>query len=504
MTDRSNRSVVTVGVDIGTTSVKAVAADGEGRVVAKVRVPHRIVTPEPDRLEHVAEQAWRQGPRRALRRITESLSESGMSIAGVAVASMVPSLTAVDEKGRAILPGLLYGDSRSNWDGRDEDKASIATGAVGGPEPGAGMPDATGFLRWAVDRAPHAAGYWPCQSLATHAMTGVAALDSAAAMVFGDLCTHRGWDEHGLAALGARTDQMPRVVPMGGAACHLRGTTIAVAGGTIDALCDQLVSGATEPGDVLAIFGATLVVWVVTDQWVEVPGLITVPHTQPGRVLIGGPSNAGALFADWARQLLRGVRPPGAVARRGTPAVDGQRRREQAHRGDRSRLGLPTDESDGRTGDATRVPIWLPYVRGERTPLNDPMLRASIHGMDLTQGPAAIERAVYEASGFVIRRILDRSGIQGRRVVASGGGSKAQAWMAAVADATELPVDAVAVAEGAAYGASFLARVAAGLEPSIDESQRWSEIGRRILPETRWSAAAGARYKMFTELGPGT
>ena len=82
-------------------------------------------------------------------------------------------------------------------------------------------------------------------------------------------------------------------------------------------LCDQIVSGATQAGDVLVIFGATLIVWAVVDDWVEAPGLWTLPHTVAGKVLVGGPSNAGALFVDWARALLHGrraVRP--AVGRR--------------------------------------------------------------------------------------------------------------------------------------------------------------------------------------------
>ena len=58
---------VTVGIDIGTTSVKAVAADGDGTVVARARVPHRLGVPAADRLEHDVDQAWRGGVRRALR-----------------------------------------------------------------------------------------------------------------------------------------------------------------------------------------------------------------------------------------------------------------------------------------------------------------------------------------------------------------------------------------------------------------------------------------------------
>ena len=72
----------------------------------------------------------------------------------------------------------------------------------------------------------------------------------------------------------------------------------------------------------------------------------------------------------------------------------------------------------------------------------------------------------------MIRRILERSGFGGRRIIATGGGSRSVPWMQAVADATGLPVDTVAVPEGAALGAAYLARMAAGLESSFDAAGR--------------------------------
>ena len=463
---------VTVGVDVGTTSVKALAVDERGDVVARVRVPHRIITSEARQLEHDARAAWRRGPRRAYRAVT---AELGRDPAGVAVTSMVPSLTAVDRRGVPLIPGLLYGDLRG---------VPPLAGPTEVPEvpgvPGAaahqrgGMPDCEGFLAWAVGEAPGAAGYWPCQAVATRAITGTAAVDSAMVGSMGALWGRDGWNTGLLGSIGATAGQMPVVVPMCQSGGTIPGSDTHFAGGTVDALCDQIVSGASEPGDVLAVFGATLVIWIVTDEWTEVPGLITIPHTVPGRVLIGGPSNAGALFVDWALRLLRGTRRPGP----GGPAVP-------------ARVGRP----DG-------VPVWLPYLRGERTPFNDPELRASLHGLDISQGVPAIARAAYEASGFVIRRMLERAGIAGRRVVASGGGSAAVPWMAGVADATGLPVDSVAVPEGAAMGAAFFARMAAGLEGSLDASASWARTGRRTVPDPQWAKAAGERYHRFDDLGP--
>jgi len=75
--------------------------------------------------------------------------------------------------------------------------------------------------------------------------------------------------------------------------------------------------------------------------------------------------------------------------------------------------------------------------------------------------------------------------------------------MAATADATGLPVETVAVPEGAALGAAFLARMAAGLEPSLDGSRRWARAGTRVDPDERWRRAADERYRRFTALGSG-
>src|SRR5580704_18352724 len=139
---------ITVGIDIGTTAVKAVAADENGTVLARARIPHRLLTPKPDQLEHDAGQAWRRGPVRALAQV----NPGGAELGGVCVTSMVPSLTAVDARGIPRSPGLLYGDGR----GSD----------VAGPEPAATeavMPDAGGFVRWAVREMPGARGYWPAQ-----------------------------------------------------------------------------------------------------------------------------------------------------------------------------------------------------------------------------------------------------------------------------------------------------------------------------------------------------
>jgi xylulokinase len=461
----SQRSdAVTVGVDIGTTSVKALAVDEDGQVVAQARVPHQVLAPEPDQLRHDAKKAWSEGPRAAYADLLAQLEGQGRGApAGVTVASMVPSMTAVDQGGVPMLPGLLYGDIEGRPEEVDENL------------PPGSMVDTDGFMAWAVAEAPDAMGYWPCQAVATYALSGVAAIDSAVTSSLGSLHTRGKWNLPVLDALGVKESQLPTVFNMCESGGTLPDSDTVFTGGSIDALCDQVVAGAVHAGDVLAIFGATLIVWIVTDDWLESAGLISYPHTTPDRFLTGGPSNAGALFVDWARSLLRDVPLPGP---------------------DREAL-------EPRLGHPGRVPIWLPYIRGERTPFNDHSLRGSLRDLHIASDGTAIERAAFEASGFVIKRMIDRAGAPVRRVVASGGGSRVTAWMSAVADATGLPVEAVGVPDGAAKGAAFFARVAAGLETSLNDSARWASTGRVIDPDPMWAASTEERYQRFCAYGTG-
>ncbi len=135
--------------------------------------------------------------------------------------------------------------------------------------------------------------------------------------------------------------------------------------------------------------------------------------------------------------------------------------------------------------------MWLPYLRGERVPYHDPSLRAGLYDLDICDTPEGLGRAAYEASGFVVRNFCERAGITPRRIVASGGGTRSEPWMAAVADASGLPIDCVAVPEGAARGAAYLARMAAGLEADLDGARRWAAVGRRVEPDP--TLASGLR-----------
>jgi xylulokinase len=439
MSDQS--SEITVGIDIGTSSVKAVAADADGNIVARARVPHTWSVPTPLRFEHDAKVAWHEGPRVAL----EALGD--IEPRAVSVASMVPSLTAVDADGVPCAPGLLYGDERGH------------TGSTTSP---AESGELAAFLRWLAAAYPDAHGFWPAQAVANHALIGEGVISTTTASTAFPLFDWVGWDEARVAECGARVEQMPRIAVSGQSAGKVSNFADAVLEpGTIDALGDQIVAGADDTGDVLVLLGTTLITWAVVDEPTERPGFFTIPHTSAGHYLTGGPSNAGGLFLDWVRSIT----------------------------------GEPTGAAR-----PDRVPVWAPYPRGERVPFHDSTRRGALFDLDLTHDAAAVRRAAVEAAGFVARRIIEASGTPARRIVAAGGGTRVDDWVQALADCTNLPVDVLAVPESGALGTAFLARVAAGLETSTTDASRWARYGKTVEPDPAWRNACDDRYGRFTEV----
>ncbi|MFZ4584135.1 MAG: xylulokinase [Acidimicrobiia bacterium] len=430
---------VTVGIDIGTTSVKAIAADDDGTVVARARVPHALHIPTPTRMQHDANEVWRDGPQQALQAL------GSLDIAAVSVAAMVPSLTAVDANGRALLPGLLYGDDRggSAMSGNPAESGELIR-----------------FAEWCTRERPDAAGLWPAPAVANHALMGDGVLDTMTAATASPLFDWNtgAWSETVASAHGLDVAKLPRIVPAGWKAGRMGGDGPIVAAGAVDAFAEQLVAGADNDGDVLVILGTTLIVWCVSDSFDAPPGWYSVPHSAPGKFLVGGPSNAGGLFCNWAQSLLADGPPP---------------------------------------TDPERIPVWLPYPRGERAPYDDSTKRAALFGLDLLHSPGAARRAVWEASGFVARRTIEASGVAAQRIVATGGGTRVDEWVQALADCTGLPVDCVEVPEGGAYGSAFLARCAARLEDNMTDARRWARTGRRVEPRAVWARAAADRFSRF-------
>ncbi len=468
----SRLSELTAGLDIGTTTVKAVVADEDGNIVQSCRFASELLVEPAGRFEHNATTTWWQGPRDALLQVLSSSSPQA-----VAVSAMMPSVAAVDGAGTPIGPGLLYGDSRG---GRRQ---------VADPTTSDEM---ASLCRWAAQDTPGAAGYWPAQAVANASLSGEGVTDLASAFAAGPLFNGSGWDAPACAEAGLSPEQLPRVAvfgePVGKIDVANLGPTalrseIVLGAGSVDGFCEQLVAGVLDDGDVLIGLGSTLVVWLTVPGWPEpVPDLWRVPHFVPGKAIVGGASNAGGMWADWVNRVIRPV-----PEIQSAPEIQSVRELQ----------GSPGATQGLRPGS---VPIWWPWANGERVPWHDRSLRIGLAAGDISQGPGALRRAAYEATGFVARYIVELaslSGTQAKRFFVSGGGAAHPAWLKAVADVLGKPVLPMAVPQGAALGAAFMARMALGLETSVNDASRWARWSAPVEPATDWVEATNERYQRW-------
>ena len=336
------------------------------------------------------------------------------------------------------------------------------------------MRDAEGFLRWAVAQAPHAAGYWPAQAVATYAIGGVPAIDTAMTASLGALHSWGKWDETYLSAAGVGVSQMPEVVPMGQSAGTIPGTGTHLTGGTVDAF-------AIRSSRALPTSATSSSSWARRSSSGSSPtsgsrcrayGLFRTPC--PDRILIGGPSNAGALCSSTGQ---------------------GECWRDFA--------GTALSRSELEAGIRRNVPVWLPYLRGERTPFHDPDLRSSLHDLDITSTPGGIERAAYEASGFVVRRMLDMAGSDAAK-------DRGEWWreQGAPLGCGYRGCNWSSRGHCRSVGRSGTRCLLPGpdgrraREASSREQSDGRRSGRRIEPDPVWVAAAAKRYTRFSDCLP--
>jgi xylulokinase len=357
---------------------------------------------------------------------------------------MVPSMTAVDRRGKPLSPGLLYGDAS----GRRPDRGDLPD-LVG---------DAPEFLRTLAREVPAAAGYWSAQTLATVALGGPAVLAEGVARVLWPLVSDGRWEQAVLDECGVVVDQVPQIVADRTAVADVDGMLLD--GGAIDVMCERLVSGVVDDRDVLVICGSTLIVMARLPAGSTPPPSILAYPDDTGAMTATAASNAGGLFLNWIDRTVA---------------------------------------KSGGTVDPDRVPVWVPYIRGERTPWQDPQRRASLVDVHLGHDGAALRQGAFESSAFVARHLLELMDFSPRRVVAVGGGTQVKGWMQALADCLSAPVDAATEPETGAIGAAFLARHTAGLETDLQDAVRWARPTLRFEPRSDWVDAVKRRYTRFRD-----
>jgi len=482
-----------LGVDVGTSAVKAILVDVGGEVTAVASTALELATPRPGWAEQHPD-AWWAATVASLKELLGRAPDA--SVAAVGLTGQMHSSVFLDRSGEVVRPALLW------CDGRTTDECAEITERMGGEEglrEHACNPALEGFtlpkLLWLRKHEPAA---WArvgtvllAKDFARLRLTGTAACepsDASGTLMFD---TARGtWSDAILDAVGVPRSLLP---PVGGSA-EVLGTVspeaaaltglpagTPVVGGGADNACGAAGVGAVVSGDVVVSWGTSGTVLAPSAEPRVDPGMRahTFCHVAPNLwYLMGVVLSAGGAFS-WYRDRL-------------APELAG---REDAD------LRL-NEEAAGVPAGAEGV-TFLPYLQGERTPHRDAAARGAFLGLSLAHGRAHMTRAVLEGVCFALRdsvEILRELGVSSDAFLLTGGGARAPFLRRLQADVYGVPVTTVNREEGPAYGAALLAAVGAGAFPDLAAAA--AATLRRAEPEAPRPGAHAlydAPYRRFRD-----
>ena len=435
-----------LGLDVGTSGVKAVLSDEAGAVVAQHTAPLGAQRPRPGWSEQDPADWWRatQGAVLALD------ADARRAVRAVGLAGQMHGATLLDAQDRVLRPAILWNDGRSEAQCAELVRREPRTHAITGNAvfPGFTAPK----LLWVAEHEPEVfaatARVLLPKDYVRMLMTGAAATDMSDASGTSWLDVGaRAWSDDMLAATGLTRAAMPEayegseatgtLLPEIAGAWGMEAVPVAAGGG--DNAAGAIGAGVVSPGDAFLSLGTSGVIFAAGDGFAPNPerGVHAFCHALPGRWHEMTVMLSAAACVDWAARLVGAADAGGLV-------VLAEKARKAS------------------------VPLFLPYLSGERTPHNDATARGVLFGMDHDTGPAEIARAVLEgvALGFADGLgVLSDAGATTRLAVI-GGGSRSTLWGRILASALDRPLGYHEGAEvGPAYGAARLAALSVGGDP---------------------------------------
>ncbi len=426
---------VAVGIDVGTSAVKAIAVTEDGEVVERREVAYPLSSPHPGWSEQDPDDWWRA---------TEEVLDGIGEIAGIGLSGQMHGLVTLDASDAVLRPAILWNDQRTGAECA-EIEAKVGFDRL---IELTGNRALTGFtapkLLWLRKHEPDVyariAHILLPKDYVRLRLTGERAIDvaDASGTLLLDVAQRR-WSDEVVDTLELDPSWLPRVLE----SPEVSGRTpagVPVAAGAGDQAAGALGVGVDRPGPLSVVLGTSGVVFAALPAYEADPQarVHAFCHAVPGAWHKMGVMLSAAGSLAWLRSVVGG---------------------EFAELVGEAESWEPGGE--GLT--------FLPYLTGERTPHADPDARGAFTGLSVRHDRGALVRAVLEGVACGLRDSYDLVG-GGRRGRVSGGGARSVLWLKIVASVLELPLERVAVEEGAAYGAALLGGVAGGIWSDVHDA----------------------------------
>jgi len=473
---------VFLGIDIGTSSVKAVLIDEQESIAAQAAIPLSVARPQPLFAEQDAQDWWLA----TVAAIATLPPAARATVRAVGLSGQMHGATLLDQSGTPLRPAILWNDGRSTLECLELERRAPRSRAITGNimMPGFTAPKLLWVSRHEPEIFARTARVLLPKDYVRLKLTGEAVSDLSDAAGTGWLdVAKRDWSDEMLAATGLDRSQMPRLVegnaPSGrltsAAAKQLQLPPVVVAGGGGDNAASAVGMGVIAPGQSFLSLGTSGVLFVVTERFRPNPDKAAHAfcHCLPDRWHQMSVMLSAASALDWVAQL--------------TGAADVQRLVAAAQ----------------ARGLRRTAPYFLPYLSGERTPHNDPHARGVFFGLDSQTSPADLALAVLEgvalafADGMDV--LLENDGLVGE-ISVTGGGARFGYWgqlLAAALNRTLTYRSGSAI--GAAMGAARLARLAYTGE-SPETVCVMPPVAHVIQPDAELTALLADRRHIFTQL----
>lgn len=450
-----------LGIDVGTTAVKAAAFDREGGRIAEAAMKAETISPRPGWFEQDMEQVWRT-VRGAVLAVVKDVD--GDDIASVGVAGQGDGLWALDAELKPVRNAILWNDQRAvaivqRWidTGVSDALAETCRTAIW---PGTSAAAYCWLREEEPETAARIAHICNAKDWIGHRLTGALATDfTDAAIPFLDLDA-RSYSDRTFEICGAPELREKTLAPrpsadrLGELTAHAAeelglnpGTPVAV--GALDLAAMHVGAGLNQIGGALLILGTTAVVSTVVEPSPAraKPVGATVFHPMGDRWLNAQAPQSGASALDWLADRHPATWPGGAV----------------------DAIVSAKEAPPGSNGV-----IFLPYLTGERAPFVAPEATGAFLGLRATTTTAELARAVLEGVAFSLRHCVEATGISSKTgFVVSGGGGRSPLWRQILADTLGASVRSAGEDDFGPRGAAFLGAGAAGLrEPYAAAPQK--------------------------------
>ncbi|MFH0965278.1 MAG: xylulokinase [Planctomycetota bacterium] len=491
-----------VGIDVGTTSARALVCNEAGGILASAAEEYPLYAPKPGWSEQKCEDWW-EATVVAVNVAMEQAKVKAEEIKGIGLTGQMHGAVFLDEKNEALRPAILWNDQRT------AEECEEITSTVGREKllAIAANPALTGFtapkILWVRKHEPEV--YEKTRKIllpkdyVRYRMTGEHATEvsDASGTLLLDV-GKRAWSGELLSALGIDATLLPAVhespVVSGRltveAAAELRlCPRTPVAGGGGDQAAGGVGNGIVKKGTISATMGTSGVVFAFADTVQTDPKgrAHTFCHAVPGRWHVMGVVLAAGGSFQWLRDNL------------------GALETDQAKRIGCDPYEILCEEAEEAAAGSEGL-WWLPYLTGERTPHADANARACWIGITQRHGKNELVRAVMEGATYAMRdslEIIRELGIAVEEIRLSGGGARSAFWRQMQANIYGQEVCTINASEGPAFGAALIAGVGTGMYGSVEEAcEATISVTSRTSVDEKEKAIYEKGYRIYRRLYP--